>query len=429
MNIWLVKIGEPIPLSTDYSERLHRTGYLSLVLSKAGHKVTWWTSTFDRVSRKNVFDVDTTVHPFEGVSIKMIHSPGYRKSMSVNRVRDYKIVANKFRRYICNEIPPDIILCAYPTVELSTASVEYGHERKIPVVLDLRDMWPDIIIDTLPKITRPFFRFFLNGMFKNARFACAEATALIGITNAFVEWGLKKGGREKTGLDRNFPLGYVSRPPKEDRLHEAERFWNGMGVKEGSDDFTVCFLGTFGKQFDLATSIAAARKLQEAGNRIRLVLCGDGDHLIYFKQAASDCKNILFPGWIDEAKMYVLLRRSSVGLNPIIDRYDFLSTINNKAIEYMSAGLPIISCPSKGVLSDLIHTERCGETFDYGNPDQLIRILMNLSSNPGIRADMSRNAERLFRSYFDADLVYTELMRHLENIVSRYKESHLLFRG
>ena len=56
-----------------------------------------------------------------------------------------------------------------------------------------------------------------------------------------------------------------------------------------------------------------------------------------------------FPGWVDAAKIFVLMRRSAVGLDPLPDRYDFLATINNKAIEYMSAGLPVISSPDRGV--------------------------------------------------------------------------------
>jgi glycosyltransferase involved in cell wall biosynthesis len=119
--------------------------------------------------------------------------------------------------------------------------------------------------------------------------------------------------------------------------------------------------------------------------------------------------------------MYVLLRRSSVGLDPIIDRYDFLSTINNKAIEYLSAGLPILSCPRKGVLFDLIRTERCGASFEYGNAGEMAKILMNLANNAELYGDMTRNAERLFKNRFDGDLVYAEMMQYLENIVIGHK--------
>jgi glycosyltransferase involved in cell wall biosynthesis len=119
--------------------------------------------------------------------------------------------------------------------------------------------------------------------------------------------------------------------------------------------------------------------------------------------------------------MYVLLRRSFIGLNPIIDRYDFLSTINNKAIEYLSAGLPIISCPKKGVLFELIRNEKCGMSFEYGNSEELAQILIYLLNNPEVRSEMSFNAEILFKNKFDANIVYKEMMKHLENIVLEYK--------
>ena len=47
MNIWLVTIGEPIPVE-DNKLRLHRTGILfeSLYSSKKNN-VTWWTSNYN----------------------------------------------------------------------------------------------------------------------------------------------------------------------------------------------------------------------------------------------------------------------------------------------------------------------------------------------------------------------------------------------
>ncbi len=423
MNVWLLKIGEPIPIDGNCKERLHRMGLLSQFIARAKHKVTWWTSTFDRVTRKNIFNSDMEIYPFENVRVKMLHSPGYRKSISMSRLRDQILVANKFRQCALDEPQPDIILCAYPTIELCRASVEYGKQFKVPVVLDLRDMWPDILVDSQPKVARPFLRYFLRKMFDDSKFACAEATALTGITDAFVDWGLEKGKRIKSVLDRSFPMGYISTPPCDEDLRKAERYWDALGITKTSDYITVCFLGTFGHQFDIETSISSARMLKASGYAIRFIFCGEGDRLKYFRKMAIDCENIIFPGWIDAAKMYVLLRRSSIGLNPIIDRYDFLSTINNKAIEYMSAGLPILSSPKKGILFNLLRSERCGTSFESNNAGELAEILMQLADNPDLLSKMSQNAARLFTLEFSAERIYTEMTEYLDDVVTHYKHS------
>ena len=48
------------------------------------------------------------------------------------------------------------------------------------------------------------------------------------------------------------------------------------------------------------------------------------------------------------------------GIDPLPDRYDYLASINNKAVEYLSAGLPVVSSPRHGVLYELLEREECG---------------------------------------------------------------------
>lgn len=421
MKIWLLKIGEPVPVDASCRERLHRTGLLSHYLAAEGHRVTWWTSTFDRIRRENVRDRDLDVFPEEGMRIKLLHSPGYRKSISPARMKDQRHVARRFLSCAEGEDPPDLILSAYPTVELSKAAIVYGSRHRVPVVLDMRDMWPDIILDPIPRAVRAFARILLHPMIRDSRWVCSRATAITGITEEFVDWGLTRGKRERTPLDRSFPMAYVTKPPPEKEICEAERFWDALGITKAKAEFVVCFIGTIGHQFDLETPIRAARVLEESGRNVKFVFCGSGDRLESYCKSASGDDRILFPGWVDAAKMFVLLRRASVGLNPIPDRYDFLSTINNKSIEYMSAGLPVVSSPTKGVLHRLLEAEGCGAGYEPGNPSGLSRILIGLYDDPrGLKA-MSENAKKVFERRFDAEIVYREMSRHLADIADRFR--------
>ena len=55
MNIWLVMSGEPLEM---FGERPHRVGILSKMLVQKGHKVTWFTTTFDHQHKKYWFNND-----------------------------------------------------------------------------------------------------------------------------------------------------------------------------------------------------------------------------------------------------------------------------------------------------------------------------------------------------------------------------------
>ncbi len=120
--------------------------------------------------------------------------------------------------------------------------------------------------------------------------------------------------------------------------------------------------------------------------------------------------------------MYVLMRRAAAGLDPLPDRYDFLATINNKAVEYMSAGLPVISSPRKGVLSDLLAAENCGASYDTGQVDALVSLLTALEADPARLASMSRSALVVYERRFRAEAVYGNLIDHLGKIVEQYNQ-------
>ncbi len=429
MNIWLVTIGEPVPVREGVRDRLHRTGYFAHLLAKNGHNVIWWTSTFNHFLKQRLFDNDTFLSINERLQIRLLHGCGYRNNVSFSRIRDHKQIAKKFSKFIReSENKPDVIVSAFPTIELCLESVKFGKQFSVPVVLDMRDMWPDIFVDSMPGIMRPFARMFFSPMFKDARVACAQATAITGITEGFVEWGLQRGQRHRTIFDRSFPMGYVSNPPSSESICKAEIFWDEKGITVKHGELIACFFGTLGRQFDLDTVIMAVKRLNEKKIPVRFILCGSGDRLQHYKQKAEGLSNIVFPGWVDASAIYVLMRRADIGITPMPNRYDFLATINNKAIEYMSAGLPIVSSPAKGTLYDLLAQGQCGLSYDCGDVEGLTKILLRLCDDRNSLKKMAENSARLFRERFVAEKVYGEMKEYLENVVATYKK-HMIIRS
>lgn len=422
MKFWLVNLCDLAPIEANRQDRLNRVGFLAKILSDNGHRVTWWTSTFDHYRKVHLFKRDASVSLDPRLEIKLLHGCGYRSNISLARLLDHAIVAKKFARLIRRQTEiPDIILASIPTVELCLESVRYGKANSIPVVLDMLDMWPDIFVDHAPSALRPFVRSVLAPMFKSAHVACSGATAITGITDAFVDWGLRRGNRIKSERDRAFPLGYLSSPLGDEEINEARRYWDRLGVFADSEEFVACFVGAISHQFGIGTLIEAAQRLGQTDKQIRAVICGTGDRLEHYKRMANGCRNILFPGWVNAAQIHVLLRRSSVGIDPLPDRYDFLSTINNKAIQYMSAGLPVISTPDRGVLCDLIRKYQCGFSFPHGDANGLAGLLVKLHDDPTALASASSNSAQVFERFFTAEKVYAEMMGHLVDIAQSSK--------
>lgn len=414
MKVWLVTVGEPVPFGADSRDRVLRTGYLAKVLAAQGHQVTWWTSAFNHFKKTHLYPVSTTVTPSENLRVRLLKTRGYRRNISISRLLDHWQMGRRFSREIEAEARPDVILASLPTIELASATVRYGLRRQVPVVLDMRDMWPDIFLDHAPRPLRLALRLALAPLFRNARTACAGATAITGITDEFLAWGLRRGRRSRSRRDRVFPLAYVTEKPDPAALQKADAFWDGLNVSRDSR-LTACFVGTMNAQYDLDGVLRAAAVLR-ATNAVRFVLCGIGDRLERYRQAAAGLPNVLFPGWVDYPQIYSLLRRVEIGLDPIPDRYDYLATVNNKAIEYFSAGLPVISCPHHGVLASLLTAHDCGMSYPHGDGDTLARMLLDVAGRPDRLAQMGANSMRLFELSFRADRIYGEFAAYLERI-------------
>jgi glycosyltransferase involved in cell wall biosynthesis len=421
MLVWLATIGEPLPVQEGAKDRSHRTGLFARLLAERGHDVVWWTSTYDHFRKKHLFPDDHVLRVNERLEIRMLHGCGYGSNVSLARFRDHRQVADRFAAAAQGDPRrPDIIVAALPTIELCLESTRYGKQHGVPVVLDMRDMWPDIFLELLPSPLRPLGYLPLASLYRKARAACRDATAITGMTDAFVDWGVRRGGRRRSPLDRSFYFGYVPTQPSAEKLAAAEAFWDQQGIPAAADDFNAVFFGTIGRQFNLEPVIEAARRLGTTKRRIRFVLCGSGDRLERYKSLSAGVNNIVFPGWVGGAEIFALMRRSAIGLAPYRESLNFTMNIANKPAEYFSGALPIALSLKNGVLHDLLRDRDCG--FSYGDdPDTLVRELCRLQDNPTQQKRLSENARAVFEQSFVADTVYGRMAAYLEEIVATGK--------
>lgn len=421
MRIWLITIGEPLPIDGP-NERLYRTGMIAQLLSMQGHQVLWWTSKFDHSRKRHREFTEPLLKVNNNLTIKLLETRGYNNNISINRIIDHYQLASAFSKKAPLQVKPDIILCSLPTLNLSKEAVIYGCKWNVPVVIDIRDLWPDIFIEVIPKFMIWIANIVLQPAFRKVQMACSGATAIFGITPAFVEWGLEYARREKNCLDQDFPLAYSEEIPDQDRKKKAEIFWKELGLLADSQ-FIVCFFGNMSDNvLQLQPIIEVATKLRERSNyEFKFVLCGNGSSFSHYQKMARDCENIIMPGRVGSSEIWVLMRLSSVGILPYRSRNDFMKSLPNKSIEYLSAGLPIISS-LKGLLQELLETNNCGITYKEGTPEQLAEILIRLYEEPETLKKMSENALSLYRERFVAEKVYSEMIDHLEFICSEYNK-------
>jgi glycosyltransferase involved in cell wall biosynthesis len=106
---------------------------------------------------------------------------------------------------------------------------------------------------------------------------------------------------------------------------------------------------------------------------------------------------------------------ASVGLIPGTNTFSLVMSYPNKAVEYLSAGLPIVSGLG-GALSRLLAEWQCGVTYPEGDHAALAGVIRNLAEDRAKLDRMRGQSALLYRSKFDPAKVYASMVSHIEDV-------------
>ncbi|MEX0704415.1 MAG: glycosyltransferase family 4 protein [Planctomycetales bacterium] len=409
MNVWLIHLGELLPIDGPY--RIHRYGVLSRLLAERGHRAVQWAPTFSHHLKRQRADRDCTVPVESKWSLELLHGPGYRRHVSLRRMRFHGEMARAFARRAPRLEPPDAILCSLPAPEMCVAALDYAEPRGIPVIADVRDVWPDMLVDVFPRALRPVARLLFRGWDRRNETIFRRADAIYGTSQGFLDWGLRYAGRGQRPADRVFPLAYPQSPLSPAERAAAERRWDERGVRDDGT-FRVCFLGTFGRLTDPESAVRAARLLKKKSSAdIRFVLCGDGGSLARCRKAAAGLDHVLLPGWVDAADATVLLERCRLGVLPY--RPGMKTTFPNKLMDYFREGLPVVASRS-GELAEFLESHRCAALYAPGDAAGLADAILKFHDSPDLLRERSQAVRAVYAERFEPGRVYGEVIAGLE---------------
>lgn len=409
LNIWLIQATEPLP-----TIRKLRTSHYADKLIERGHNVIWFASAFDHFSKKWVFDKDTDFELENGVKIKALKGIGYKKNISLTRYIDHRVIAWKFKKMYPDMERPDIIIASMPSYDLAYEAVVFAKKNNIPVIVDIRDPWPDLFLDHVHPRLRSLIKVFLYKDFQMLKGTMKMAHSLTAVTNTFLEWGLNYAKRKKTWRDRVFPHGYKVSSDLNNN-EPSERFKKVFDVIKRK--FNIFFVGTISNSYHNPLILVEAAKKLVNYNDIHFIITGDGELFLKFEKDTQNLTNVTVTGWQKKKEIEFFLQYSKIGVCPVTTVVDLPT---NKAYSYFSAGLPVISA-FQGDLKEVIEEHQIGFYYPPNDVDALVSCIKRLYDNKELYAKMSANARRVFEEMFDADKIYDEYVEHIERIAQDYK--------
>ena len=395
---------------------------LANALVAAGHHVTLWSSAFYHQEKRHRSRHYRSIVIHERLEIRLIPSPGYATHIGPGRLWDHALLALNLRKSLSAEAcRPDVAFVGYPPIEFAFVAVDWLKARNIPVMLDVKDQWPQIFVAPLWRPLRPLARLALAPYYYLGKKTMRAATAFSAMAQSFLEWVSDFSGRPLAEWDRVVPLVPVVQPFSNENTAAAIRWWNEHGI---SDDGRPRFfyVGSFMKACDFQPVIKAARQAHATGLDWQFVICGDGARANQLSAVFSELPNVVLPGWVDRVQALTLANISLAGLMPFQNTNDYMKSIPNKVADYLSFGKPIVSS-LKGEVAALLQRHDIGLFYDDSQGNGLFDILAGLCHDRAKVEVMSANAMATYKKLYDGEKVYLKLTEHLE-MLSKVRMPH-----
>ena len=412
MKVWLIKISENLPIQ--HNTRLYRVTFLAEALTTAGHEVIWWASTF-MPGEKHLFDGPRTLEAWPGLQLRLLHAPGYRKSSSPMRLLQNWGTANAFMREATHAVDkPDLIFCCLPTLELCAKAVAYGKRFGVPVIIDIRDLWPDHYLTLVPPKLHKLFKLVLFSEFRRVRHILKDATGITAISDNYLNWALQYAKRTRKATDGVYWIGFPGHPSFSDEEIKVKQDQLIAKYNIKLDQLIITYVGSMTPSIDLQTVVEAARLLETSGHAgVQFIIAGDGGNGPALRKQAQGLKSVIFMGWVDQLTLAAILKFSAVGLVAYADKAAM--SLPNKPFEYMAAGLLLLSS-LEGELASLVAEERIGLQYQAGHADTLVKHIFTLLAEPQTVKELQVRSLQLFRERFSTAMIYPRLVQHLEHV-------------
>jgi len=263
----------------------------------------------------------------------------------------------------------DLIICTSPPLTVPMAvRKRMGH---VPVILDVRDLWPKAIIDA-KTVSNKFEISFLR---RQEIKIYQMATHIICTSPAYVNYlsRFKKTTTVMNGIDKEW-YEETRRITNQD----ISKIRSKIGLS--NQHVLVTYTGNIGIGQDLRFVIEAAEKLSE---RVKFCLVGDGD------QKDEIQRVVRARGLVDRVLLYPVMNRletvkylkaSDLLLINLLDTEAHREAVPSKIFEYTVIGRPIIA-GLKGVAAEiLLESKNDVRVIRPSNASDLVEIIVNFNA-------------------------------------------------
>jgi len=403
MRIWIIN---HYAVSPDAAGGTRHFNFARRLLQK-GHEVLIIAADYNHFSQKYTAPGRETSGPdiSSGVPFCWVSVPPY-KGNTAARFWNMLVFAWRVRNMaVSSALPkPDVIIGSSPHLFAAWGAERLSKRLDVPFVLEVRDIWPDTLVD-LGKFTHrhPLIRV----MKSIEKHLYRRAKKIIMLLPSAGEYLARFGVRsdDTLWLPNYVDMGLVS----------------GSNAASHNKKFMVMYAGAHGLANDLDSVLVAAEILQQQGlsEHIRICLIGDGPEKsrLMAEAAARKISMIEFLDSVPKGEVYSVLQQADAFLMLLKKSPVFRWGISpNKLFDYFAMAKPVIF--GVDTPHDPVKIAEAGISIPSGDSKALAGAICDLFHTPeNKRLEMGERGKKYVSAHHNIIQLTDDMEKMLEEAV------------
>jgi glycosyltransferase involved in cell wall biosynthesis len=301
----------------------------------------------------------------------------------------------------------DVLIASSPPLFPHVSGRLVAALRGVPLVLEVRDLWPDYLVQM--GVVRS--RLAARALFALERRLLRSAARVVVVTESFRARVVAKGVTPNR-------VEVIPNGVETGQYYPADEAPPVEALRRRGTDFIAGYLGNFGAGQGLNVILDAARLALAEAADLRFVLAGDGPEgaRIAARASALHLTNVLVLPPIPKGATRAFYNACDACLVPLAPIPVFQETVPSKLFEVMACERPVVACLA-GEAKDIVERSGCGVVAPPGNPRALADALIALTKMDGEhRAALGRAGGRYVRAHYDRRVLAARYLEVLQAV-------------
>jgi glycosyltransferase involved in cell wall biosynthesis len=302
----------------------------------------------------------------------------------------------------------DVVIITSPPLFIAISAIIFAKVRRVPVVFEIRDLWPESAIDTgivSNKLIIKLAYWLEKVSYKNA-------TLINVLTPAFKDTLINKKG---ISSDKIIYIPNAADFKISEELVLSNNKGNLREKYNLHDKFLITYVGAHGVANSLGQVLDTAKIMTDTN--VVFVLIGNGMEKPMLVKRAKDenIQNVIFIDSVPKVDVFKYIISSDMGMS-VLKKVDAFKTVySNKTFDYFACKKPVLMLID-GVSRELVETAKAGS---YVEPENSIAFVSKIKEYLNDKSRLKIEGENGYvfaKSNFDRSILSEKYLGYIKSI-------------